>query len=65
MNTAPTAEKARKDDELIARYKRELDLTSIDENLRVTPTQRFEKFVSFMALIEGLRVAGRKLRHET
>lgn len=47
---------------VIEAYKKDVDLTLIRENLRLTPDQRVRKFVSFMRLIDELRQAGRKMR---
>lgn len=51
-------------DEIIELYKQDLDLTLIDENLKLTPEQRFLKFINFMHFVEGVREAGRRHRGE-
>ena len=66
MKTATSSSDQRERlEEIKAQLKREIDWASIDESLRLTPSQRFEKFLSFMAFVEGLRAAGRKLRQES
>lgn len=49
-------------DPVIEAYKKDVDLTLIRENLRLTPDERVRKFVSFMRLVDELQRAGRKLR---
>ncbi|MCB9895250.1 MAG: hypothetical protein H6839_12430 [Planctomycetes bacterium] len=58
--TAPQASM----DEIIEDLKKGIDVTSIDENLKLTPSQRFAKFISFMTFLEGVRKAGQKARGE-
>ena len=37
-----------------------VDLSLIRENLKLTPEQRLEKFVAFMAFLDGVRGAARR-----
>jgi hypothetical protein len=43
-------------------YSCEIDLTLLRENLKLTPAQRLEKFVSFSRFASELRRAGEKAR---
>ena len=43
-------------------FMRDVDRTLLRENLKLTPDQRLEKFVSFMRFIAELRRAGEKAR---
>ncbi len=49
---------------IIEIYKRDLDLSLIKENLKLTPEERLLKLQSFVELAEELRKAGKKLREE-
>lgn len=44
-------------------YMRDVDRTLLRENLKLTPAQRLEKFVSFSRFASRLRRAGEKVRH--
>ena len=44
-------------------YMRDVDRTLLRENLKLTPAQRLEKFVSFSRFASELRRAGEKVRH--
>ena len=49
-------------DPVIEAYKKDVDRTLLRENLKLSPQQRSEKFVSFMKSIQELRrVAAREL----
>jgi hypothetical protein len=55
-------------DEIIEVYMRDVDRTLLRENLKLTPTQRFEKLMAMQRFAEELRRAGqeaRKRREET
>ncbi|HEX8684136.1 MAG TPA: hypothetical protein VF707_17575 [Ardenticatenaceae bacterium] len=45
-------------------YKRDLDLTLIRENLKLTPEQRLVKLMELQRFAQELRVAGERARHE-
>jgi hypothetical protein len=45
-------------------YSRHIDRTLLCENLKLTPAQRLEKFVSFSRFISELRRAGAKARDD-
>ena len=45
-------------------YKKDVDRTLLDTNLKLTPAQRAEKFVDFMNFLGEIQRAGRKLRGE-
>ena len=49
-------------DEVIQRYKRDVDRTLIRENLRKTPEERLRNLQRLQAAAEELREAGRKAR---
>jgi len=51
-------------DPVVEAYKSGVDRSLLLENLRLTPAQRAEKFQDFMAFLEEIRRAGRKLRGE-
>jgi len=46
-------------DRVIAAYAADVDVTILIENLRLTPQQRFDKFVRFMRFIDAARGAAR------
>jgi hypothetical protein len=55
-------------DEIIELYMRDVDRTLLRENLKLTPTERFEKLMAMQRFAEELRRAGRdasKQREET
>ena len=61
MNTA----EARKDlDPVIEAYKKDVDVTLIRENLRLTVDQRFQQLMKLQQFAEDLRRAGRKAREK-
>ncbi|OFW05131.1 MAG: hypothetical protein A3I61_10195 [Acidobacteria bacterium RIFCSPLOWO2_02_FULL_68_18] len=47
-------------DPVIEAYKQDVDRTLLRENLKLTPEQRLEKFVAFMAFLDGVRGAARR-----
>ena len=51
-------------DPLIEAYKRDVDVTLIRENLRLTVDQRFQQLMELQEMAEELRRAGRKARIE-
>ena len=51
-------------DPVVEAYKNGVDRSLLIENLRLTPAQRAEKFQDFMAFLEEIRRAGRRLRGE-
>lgn len=48
-------------DPVIEVYKRDVDRTLLVKNLELTPAQRAEKLVDFVAFLDELRRAGRQL----
>ncbi|HLW75624.1 MAG TPA: hypothetical protein VKS01_01545 [Bryobacteraceae bacterium] len=51
-------------DEIIEIYKRDVDVTLLRENLKLTPTQRIEQLMSMQRFVEELRRAGREAREK-
>ena len=51
-------------DPVIEAYQKDVDVTLLLENLKLTVQERFEKFESFMQYILELRQTGRKARAE-
>ena len=51
-------------DPVIETYKKDIDITLVRENLKLTVEERFRKHASFMKLFHGLREAGKKNRKE-
>lgn len=47
-------------DEILDLYRRDVDLTLLRENLRLTPEERSRKFEAFMASLEEIRGAARR-----
>ena len=47
---------------VIETYKKDVDRTLLRENLQLTVAERFEKFESFMALVDELHAAGQRRR---
>ena len=45
-------------DEIIELYMRDVDRTLLRENLKLTPTQRFEQFMSMQKFVEEMQKAG-------
>ncbi|HKG79949.1 MAG TPA: hypothetical protein VKA78_11030 [Pyrinomonadaceae bacterium] len=51
-------------DPLIEAYKKDIDVTLIRENLRLTVDQRFQQLMKLQEFAEELRRAGRKARSQ-
>ena len=49
-------------DEIIALYMKDVDRTLLRENLKLTPTQRFEQLMEMQRFAEELQRAGREAR---
>jgi hypothetical protein len=49
-------------DEIMEVYMRDVDRTLLRENLKLTPTQRFEKLMAMQRFAEELRRAGQEAR---
>jgi hypothetical protein len=49
-------------DEIIELYMRDVDRTLLRENLKLTPTQRFEQLTAMQRFVEELQRAGREAR---
>lgn len=49
-------------DPVIEAYKKDIDVTLIRENLRLTVDQRFQQLMNLQQFAEALRSAGRKAR---
>ena len=49
-------------DPVVEAYMRDVDLTLLRENLKLTPAQRLEKFVRFASFAATLRLAGQRSR---
>jgi len=49
-------------DEIIELYMRDVDRTLLRENLKLTPTQRFEQLMAMQRFVEELQRAGREAR---
>ncbi len=47
-------------DDVIELYKRDVDRTLLDENLKLSPEQRIRKLQAFLRLTEELRRAGER-----
>lgn len=47
-------------DPVIAAYKRDVDLSLLRQNLRLTPAQRLEKMQSALRMVEQLKGATRR-----
>jgi hypothetical protein len=48
-------------DPIIEAYKKDVDLSLIRENLKLTPTERLEKLMKLQEFAKELRRAGREL----
>lgn len=55
-------EKVKDLDPVIEAYKKDIDVTLIRENLRLTVDQRFQQLMQLQQFAEDLRRAGRKAR---
>lgn len=62
--TEPHPEPPTNPDPVIEAYKRDIDLTLIRENLKLTVAERFEKFHRFMRTVYELRAAGERARRK-
>jgi hypothetical protein len=51
-------------DPVIEAYQKDLDVTLIRENLRLTVDQRFEQLMKLQQFAEDIRRAGRKAREK-
>lgn len=51
-------------DPVIEAYKKDIDVTLIRENLRLTVDQRFQQLMKLQQFAEDLRRAGRKARSQ-
>jgi len=51
-------------DPVIEAYKKDIDVTLIRENLRLTVDQRFQQLMKLQQFADDLRRAGRKARSE-
>ena len=51
-------------DPVVEAYKKDIDLTLIRENLRLTVDQRFQQLMKLQQFAEDLRRAGRKARSQ-
>lgn len=49
-------------DPVIEAYKKDVDRTLLRENLKLTPSERLEKFEQFMEFVRELRATGAKMR---
>jgi hypothetical protein len=57
-------EKPLEPDPVIEHYKRDVDLTLLRENLKLTPDQRMRKLQELQQFAEELRRAGKSLRDD-
>lgn len=57
-----SSEKLKDLDLVIEAYKKDIDVTLIRENLRLTVDQRFQQLMKLQQFAEDLRRAGRKAR---
>ena len=51
-------------DEIIELYTKDVDRTLLRENLKLTPTQRFEQLMEMQRFAEELQRAGREARKQ-
>ena len=64
MNDAEKSESKKDQDRVIDAYKKDVDVTLIRENLRLTVDQRFQQLMKLQQFAEDLRRAGRKAREK-
>lgn len=65
MNDSPDKVKTKRDlDPVIEAYKKDIDVTLIRENLRLTVDERFQQLMKLQQFAEDLRRAGRKAREK-
>ena len=62
MNDVDRIEGGKDLDPVIEAYKKDVDVTLIRENLRLTVDQRFQQLMKLQQFAEDLRRAGRKAR---
>ncbi|HKG45579.1 MAG TPA: hypothetical protein VKB02_02555 [Pyrinomonadaceae bacterium] len=60
MNDVDKVEAQQEVDPIVEAYKRDVDVTLIRENLRLTVDQRFQQLMELQRFAEDLRRAGRK-----
>lgn len=51
-------------DSVIEAYKKDVDRTILRENLRLSPQERSEKFISFMKSVWALRRVAQESKHK-
>ena len=64
MNDTEKSESKKDQDLVIEAYKKDIDVTLIRENLRLTVDQRFQQLMKLQLFAEDLRRAGRKAREK-
>ena len=64
MNDTEKSESKKDQDLVIEAYKKDIDVTLIRENLRLTVDQRFQQLMKLQQFAEDLRRAGRKAREK-
>jgi len=64
MKDANRLEAGKDLDPVIEAYKKDIDVTLIRENLRLTVDQRFQQLMRLQQFAEDLRRAGRKAREK-
>jgi len=64
MNDLDKVEAGKDLDPVIEAYKKDVDVTLIRENLRLTVDQRFQQLMKLQQFAEDLRRAGRKAREK-
>ena len=64
MNDLDKVEAGKGLDPVIEAYKKDVDVTLIRENLRLTVDQRFQQLMRLQQFAEDLRRAGRKAREK-
>ena len=64
MNDPDKIEAGKDLDPVIEAYKKDVDVTLIRENLRLTVDQRFQQLMKLQQFAEDLRRAGRKGREQ-
>ncbi|HSE18266.1 MAG TPA: hypothetical protein VLB46_14510 [Pyrinomonadaceae bacterium] len=64
VNDMDKAETNNELDPLIEAYKKDIDITLIRENLRLTVDQRFQQLMKLQQFAEDLRRAGREAREK-
>ena len=64
MNDLDKVEAGKDLDPVIEAYRKDVDVTLIRENLRLTVDQRFQQLMKLQQFAEDLRRAGRKAREK-